>query len=204
LTGGERWIPVGRVGRPHGRDGSFYVDGADHPLAAGSVVRAGERELRIDRRAGTDERPLVRLEGIDDRDAASALRGETLLLPQSEAPLAEDEWLVTDLVGCRVPGLGAVTRVIPGPSCDVLEVGERGVLVPFVSDAVRRVDVGAGIIEVDLDFLALDERAAEEAPAEEQPPERPAREEQPPEEPAREEPAREEPAPAHPRDVDRS
>ena len=42
-----------------------------------------------------------------------------------------------------------------GPSCDVLEVGEGGVLVPFVSDAIRRVDAEAGVIEVDSEFLGL-------------------------------------------------
>ena len=28
-------VTAGRVGKPHGLDGSFYVDGAVHPLALG-------------------------------------------------------------------------------------------------------------------------------------------------------------------------
>ncbi|MEA2309153.1 MAG: hypothetical protein QOI65_1439, partial [Thermoleophilaceae bacterium] len=47
-------------------------------------------------------------------------------------------------------------RVIPGPSCDVLEVGEAAVLVPFISDAVTNVDLAARVIDVDTDFLDLD------------------------------------------------
>ena len=57
--------------------------------------------------------------------------------------------------GCEVPGLGSVRRVIAAPSCDLLEVGDDAVLVPFVSDAIRRVDTEARVIEVDREFLAL-------------------------------------------------
>jgi len=65
-------------------------------------------------------------------------------------------------VGCDVPGIGAVTRVVSGPSCDLLEVGDEGLLVPFVSDAVRRVDVAGRRIEVDLRFLGLDQEGGPE------------------------------------------
>jgi 16S rRNA processing protein RimM len=148
-------VSAGRVGRPHGLDGSFYVNGPKEPLAEGTVVRVAGADRRIERRAGTDERPIVRLEGISDRDGAAALLGEQLLLDQEDAPLEEGEYIVSDLVGCTIDGLGVVTGVIPGPSCDVLEVGVDGVLVPLVSDAVKRVDIGARIIEIDRDFLGL-------------------------------------------------
>lgn len=145
------------MGRPHGRDGSFWVEDADAPLAVGTVVQVGEIEAAIERRDGTDDRPLVRLAGVRDRESAAALRGRSLTVSESEAPLAEDEWLVSDLVGCEVPGLGEVRRVLAGPSCDVLEVGDDGVLIPLVSDAIERVDVGNRRIEVNREFLALDE-----------------------------------------------
>ena len=148
-------VSAGRVGRAHGRDGSFYVDRPAHSLAEGTLVRVAGADRRVARRAGTDDRPLVRLEGVEDRDAASALRGEFLLLDISEAPLEEGEFIVSDLVGCRIEGLGYVERVLDGPSCDVLEVGEEGVLVPLVSDAVKRIDLEERIIEVDREFLGL-------------------------------------------------
>jgi 16S rRNA processing protein RimM len=148
-------VSAGRVGRPHGLDGSFYVNGPKQPLAEGTVIRVAGADRRVERRAGTDERPIVRLEGISDRDGAAALLGEQLLLDQEDAPLEEGEYIVSDLVGCTIEGLGVVTGVIPGPSCDVLEVGVEGVLVPLVSDAVKRVDIAGRIIEVDRDFLGL-------------------------------------------------
>jgi 16S rRNA processing protein RimM len=147
-------VTAGRVGRAHGLDGSFYVDGVAEPLAPGTEVTVAGRATRVERRAGTDARPILRVSGVDDRDAAEALRGERILVDGGD--LAEGEYLTADLVGCEVPGVGEVRRVIAGPSCDVLEVGEEGVLVPFVSDAITRVDTAARVIEVDAEFLALD------------------------------------------------
>src|SRR4051812_41851578 len=147
LTADERLVPVGRVGRAHGLDGSFYVDGASHALDVGTLVTVRDVEREVDRRGGTEQRPLVRLSGIGSRDDAAGLRGEPLLVVASEAPpLEEDEWLSQDLIGCEVPGVGAVRRVISAPSCDLLEVGPDQVLIPFVSDAVKRVDTGARLI----------------------------------------------------------
>jgi 16S rRNA processing protein RimM len=147
-------VTAGRVGRAHGLDGSFYVEGVAEPLAPGTDVTVAGRAARVERRAGTDARPILRLSGVGDRDAAEALRGERILVDGGD--LAEGEYLTADLVGCEVPGVGEVRRVIAAPSCDVLEVGEEGVLVPFISDAVTRVDTAARVIEVDADFLALD------------------------------------------------
>jgi 16S rRNA processing protein RimM len=137
-------VTAGRVGKPHGRDGSFYVDGAQHalPLDAGVLIRG--RPHTVTRRAGTDERPLIQLSGVED---PRALRGELLLV---EEELGDDEWLASDLVGLSVPGHGRVVRILDGPSCSVLEL-EDGTLVPFVSDAVR--SVGDSEILLNEEFL---------------------------------------------------
>jgi 16S rRNA processing protein RimM len=160
----EDWLAGGRIGRPHGLDGSFHVV-APRPalLAHGVVVRAGDREAEIVRRAGTDDRPIVRLAGVDSREAAEALRGLELLVPRGVAPpLEEDEWWAEELEGCRVVDgereLGRVARLVPLPSCEALEVtggadADEAFLVPLVRDAVRHVDVHAKVIDVDVAFL---------------------------------------------------
>ncbi len=141
-------VSAGRVGRAHGRDGSFYVEGAEHPLPADTAVTLAGEERRVTRRDGTDDRPLVRLSGIEEREAAVAVHGEPLLV---EDRLEEGEWLAEELVGRKVTGLGRVQRVLDGPSCDVLELDD-GTLVPFVEDAINSV---TDVIEVDREFLAL-------------------------------------------------
>ena len=137
-------MTAGRVGKPHGRDGSFYVDGAAHPLPVGTEVFVGDRRHPVERRAGTGSRPLVRLGGLHDPAAA---RGALLLV---DLALDEGEWLAADLVGRSVPGRGRVVRVLDAPSCSVLEL-EDGTLVPFVSDAIRSIE--GGEIQVDEHFL---------------------------------------------------
>jgi 16S rRNA processing protein RimM len=130
---------------------------ADASLLAdrASVVVDGRR-LEIVRRAGTSDRPILRLEGHTSRDAAEALRGSALLVPVEEAPaLDEDEYWAHDLVGCRVVDgareVGVVTRMVALPSCEALEVGES--LIPLVRDAIRSVDVDAQVIDVDMGFV---------------------------------------------------
>ena len=91
-----RLVTVGRVGRAHGRDGSFWVEGAERGeardlLAEGSAIEVAGRRRSIERRAGTEARPLVRLSAIESRDEAAALRGEPLLAAESEVPLGPGE-----------------------------------------------------------------------------------------------------------------
>jgi 16S rRNA processing protein RimM len=160
------WLRAGVVGRPHGLDGSFYVvEPAPELLALDSRVSVRDRELRISRRAGTDARPIVRLEGHEDRDAAMALRGTELLVAREDAPeLGPDEWWAEDLEGCRVRdgerSVGTVRQLLALPSCEVLEVaredGEGDLLVPLVTDAVREVDLDRREIDIDLRFLGAE------------------------------------------------
>ncbi|MGH3100809.1 MAG: ribosome maturation factor RimM, partial [Thermoleophilia bacterium] len=80
-------MPAGRVGRPHGLDGSFHVT-RPRPalLALGVTLRIGDAAREIVRRAGTDDHPILRLHGIDDRAAAEAVRGEDLLVDRADVP----------------------------------------------------------------------------------------------------------------------
>ncbi len=162
----EGWLRAGLVGRPHGLDGSFHVrEPTPALLDEGMQVLVDGQERTIVRRAGDDHRPIIRLGGCADRDAAEALRGESLMVPRTEAPvLEEDEWWEEDLVGCRVRDgdqeVGSVRRLLGLPSVEVLEVargdGEDDLLVPLVSDAVRSVDVEHKLIEIDLRFLGAE------------------------------------------------
>src|SRR5262249_6656316 len=104
VGGGIPQMEVGRVGRPHGLDGSFYVTRtSSRGLAVVMSVTVAGRAAAIVRRAGTDRRPIVRLAGVDDRTAAQALRGLALTIDELHAPaLAEGEWWGHELEGCEV------------------------------------------------------------------------------------------------------
>jgi 16S rRNA processing protein RimM len=154
-------IEAGRVGRPHGLDGSFHVtrpiprllDGVEELLVDG-------RPTRIERRAGTPDKPILRLAGHSGRDAAQALRGARLAVPLDRVPTLEpDEYWAHELEGCAVfdgeHRVGEVRRMVELPSCEALEVvrADGELLVPMVRDAIRAVDVRGRRIDVDLAFL---------------------------------------------------
>lgn len=154
-------LHAGAVGRPHGLDGSFYVTRPRGVLLAlGGKVHVGDDIFEIVRRAGTEERPILRLGGVDDRAGADALRGQALLVERAIAPaLPAGEYWSEDLEGCTVVTprgreLGIVARMRALPSCEVLEVGD--VLVPMVGDAVVSIDLGERRIVVDPEFLGLE------------------------------------------------
>jgi 16S rRNA processing protein RimM len=165
VSDAEAQLTAGRVGRAHGLDGSFYVTGPlSRLLTLGASVEVAGRSTEIVRRSGTQQRPILRLDGVEDRASAEALRGESLTVHAAQAPkLGEGEWWAHELEGCEVLAdgrvLGTVARLIELPSCETLEVRPPGqgapLLVPMVRDAIREIDVSTRRIEVDADFLDL-------------------------------------------------
>lgn len=161
-------IQIGVVGKPHGVRGAFHLDGC---IDAAAIVPGFELQVDGDAftvaaRGGVDARPLVTLSGVDDRDAAAALRGSPVTAARGDlTPLLEGEWFADDLVGLLVTDreggeVGAVTRLSNLPSVDVLEVrtacGEVH-LVPMIGDAIVSIDPGVGVV-IDAEFLGLSEQ----------------------------------------------
>ncbi len=100
---------------------------------------------------------IARLDGVDDRDAAEALKGTELYVPRSALPEPDaGTWYHADLVGLRVESadgatLGTVKAVHNFGAGDVLEVTGRalsGVMLPFTDAVVKAVDLGGGRIAV--------------------------------------------------------
>ena len=102
---------------------------------------------------------LAQLAGIEDRDAAVALKGADIGVPREALPpVAENEIYYSDLVGLEVVNrqgehLGRVATVQDYGAHPVFRVTDAGTgterLIPFVAAYVDRVDVAAGRIEVD-------------------------------------------------------
>jgi 16S rRNA processing protein RimM len=157
---------AGFVGRAHGLDGSFYVAAPVEELLDGAEVLQldGEDvERAITRQAGTAAKPILRLEGVSDRNGADAIRGKELTVGDEQLPpLEDDEYLATDLEGCAVVSaggraIGTVEGLTAYPSCEVLDVaGPDGpLLIPMVRDAIVSIDTAAQRIVVDAQFLGL-------------------------------------------------
>jgi 16S rRNA processing protein RimM len=101
---------------------------------------------------------VVRFEGVETRNAAEALRGLELRIPESERPpLAEGEFYLSDLVGCSVVQLdgtvvGEVTAWHDYGAVPLLEVrrGTREILVPFTPAICRDVNLAERRIVAEL------------------------------------------------------
>lgn len=96
---------------------------------------------------------ICRIAGVDDRDAALALRGTELWLPRERLPEPDaDEWYVDDLRGLQVvdtdgQSIGRVRAVVDHGGGDVVEIlaeDGRELVVPFTRAHVPEVDLGAG------------------------------------------------------------
>jgi len=118
---------------------------------------AGERQLALRVVRVTTKGVVCRIAGVEDRDAALALRGTELWLPRARLPEPdEDEWYVDDLKGLAVVDtegapLGRVRAVADHGGGDVVEIvaaDGREVVVPFTRAHVPEVDVAAGRLVV--------------------------------------------------------
>ncbi|MFY9488097.1 MAG: ribosome maturation factor RimM [Solirubrobacterales bacterium] len=161
-------IRIGRVGKPHGVRGGFYIHGAIDPQATqpGLAVVIAGIAYEISARSGADARPIIGLAGVDDRDAVSALRNQVITAERKDlTPLRPGEWFASDLEGMAVLArdgrpLGAVIRLSNTPSVDVLETrADDGseFLIPMVGDAIFEINSAERRIIVDAEFLGLSE-----------------------------------------------
>lgn len=143
-------VLVGRVGRPHGVDGSFFVEDASEDerwFSVGSRLLAGEVEIEVvSAKRGAGGRRVIKIDTEVARGTALEVVREAL------PPTGKDEYYVFQLVGLEVVeeggrSLGPVVRVEPGVANDSLEV-DGGLLLPLVGECVRDIDLEAGRILV--------------------------------------------------------
>jgi 16S rRNA processing protein RimM len=142
-------VKVGRVGKPHGLDGSFFVEQASEDearFAKGASLHVDGEPAEIVASKRSRGRPVIRL----DRDPP---RGAELAVPREALPpTAEDEYYEFQLLGLIVEEeggrpLGRVAALHPGPANDALEL-DSGLLLPLVAACVQEVDLDAGRIQV--------------------------------------------------------
>lgn len=164
VAGPARAVVLGRIGAPHGVQGWVKVTSYTDPAAgiAGyrrwTLLLGGQsRQVRVldSKRAG--QSLAVKLEGIDDMDAARLLNGAEVQVDRSELPAAgPKEHYLHDLMGLvavnreGVP-LGKVEGILEMPAHPLLVLRDGKVerLVPLVPERLVAVDLGAGRVTVD-------------------------------------------------------
>jgi 16S rRNA processing protein RimM len=163
-------VVMGRVTAPFGVQGWFKVftltaqpDNLCEYAAWWLQRDGGWQEMKVVSAKVQGNTLVARLAGVETREAAAALRGSDIGVPREQLPdAAKDEFYWADLVGLRVVNveqqvLGRVVRIVETGANDVLVVADedigsgaaREILIPFIADAIKRVDIAAGVIAVD-------------------------------------------------------
>ena len=163
----QKLVLLGRVTGAFGVRGDVKLESWTEPRARifgyqPWILRdanGAERGMQGARGRDTGKHVVATLPGIEDRDAAEALRGTEILVPrQAMPPAAPGEYYWIDLEGLRVVTvegvpLGEVSHLLSTGANDVMVVrGERERLLPFVQpDYVKAVDFETGTVTVDWD-----------------------------------------------------
>jgi len=163
LESPEPFLAVARIVSAHGIHGEVRCEIiTDFPerFRRTTQLYAGDQHvpLVVERVRLDKHRAILKLAGIDTRDAAERLRGQILSVPEAEAvKLPPGTYFWHDIVGMTVrtgagDEVGVVEEILPTGGNDVYVVrtpaGE--VLIPAIKDVVRGIDLVNGVMTVEL------------------------------------------------------
>ena len=163
------FIPVGQIVNAHGIRGEVKVNphGFDPEfLTEFDTIYIDGQPVRVRSARVHKSTVLMALPGVDDMDAALALKGKTVAIYADDVALPEGEYFDVELEGCAVlddatgEEIGKLTRGLHYPAHKVYEVkGSREYLIPAVPGVfIASVDIDAGVVRVHMmKGLAVDE-----------------------------------------------
>ena len=163
------YIPVGHIVNAHGIKGEVKLnpEGFDPDFVAEfDTIYIDGRAVAVKSRRVHKSILLLTLPGVEDMDAALALKGKEVSIRREDANLPVGEYFDVELEGITVlddatgEELGKIHRVLHYPAHKVYEVrGRREYLIPAVPGVfIASVDVEGGIMRIHMmKGLAIDE-----------------------------------------------
>jgi len=148
-------VAIGKVGRPHGIDGAFFVEQPSQDerwWKTGARFLVGGSAVEVVAHRTSSGRPVIKVDPPVER-------GAVIDVERADLPATgEDEYYAFELVGLQVVeetgrSLGTVEAVTPGVANDVLEL-DSGLLLPMHEECVRAVELERGRIVVAAGFAA--------------------------------------------------
>ncbi len=163
------YIPVGHIVNAHGIKGELKLNPEGFTpefVAAFDTLYVNGEPVRVKSRRVHKSTLLLTLPGVEDMDAALALKGREVSIRREDARLPAGEYFDAELEGLTVVDdatgaeLGKLHRVLHYPAHKVYEVrGPREYLIPAVPGVfIASVDVDGGTLRVhNMKGLATDE-----------------------------------------------
>jgi 16S rRNA processing protein RimM len=113
---------------------------------------------RVERQRVSAGRVVLKLAGIDNREAAEVLRGALISVPAEQAvALPAGTYYWHQIIGLRVVDLedrplGQIADILATGGNDVYVVRSNGreLLLPAIRDVVKEIDLDGGVVRVDL------------------------------------------------------
>ena len=166
LPQGEREakVLVARIGAAHGVRGEMkFWSFTEDPEAVADYgpfeTLDGKRSFDIESMRAAKDHFVVRLSGVEDRNAAEKLTNTDLYVPRDRLPPIDedDTFYHTDLIGLAAVtlegvALGKVTGLFNFGAGDLIEIatpqGGEPLLLPFTNAVVPEVDIKTGKIVI--------------------------------------------------------
>ena len=149
-------IKIGKIVSPHGIKGQIKVYNYSRRdrFEDISEITIDKETFNIESITSVKNMVILKIQGIDDRNSAEALRGKDVFMDEKYLDeLKEDEYLIRDLIGLDVfrdesPSIGKVIDVLQyGPS-DTYEIkmnNGKMAYIPAVKEFIKDVDLEKGI-----------------------------------------------------------
>lgn len=156
------YVKLGKITAPVGIRGEVRVYPYTDELTRFSEIRSvliGPGSYAVGAVRYQKNMAILKLEGVEDRNAAELLRGKELLLTAEDMwEIPEDTYFVRDLIGMTVLTpeevvVGELINVIQHPHQDLYEIADaegHSFLLPAVSEFVLNVDLSARRMTVQL------------------------------------------------------
>ena len=154
------FIEAGRIVNTHGVQGEVKIEvWLDSPKFFKSFKRlytAGGQELKVLSARTHKDFVIVKLAGVEDVNAAMALKNKVVSIRRSDAALPHGAFFLQDILGAKVVDedgreIGVLEDVMETPASNIYVVkGETEHLIPAVPEFIKKTDAEAGVITVHL------------------------------------------------------
>ncbi len=159
----KKYLEIGKIVSVHGIKGEIRVqpwcDSGEFLTEFQELYfQKGEQKLEIESARVQKNIVIMKIKGVDDRNAAQLLRNKILYMDRDDVELEEGSYFIQDLLGLQVVDFDRPEKVY-GELVDVTQTGandvyhikgedQKVVLIPAIPDVIQEIDLAQGIMKI--------------------------------------------------------